>query len=84
MTSVVWLRADEQPPSPCAFVDLNKPWGIGIMSMMAHGSGATFYVTAPYGVEERDAAITDACCWASARGLTVYVSNAAQLNQSRP
>jgi hypothetical protein len=78
MAAVVWLKRGEQPPAGdgWALVDEDRSRGsTGMMDMVVHGSGATFYVTEPHGEAQRAAAIERAKAWVDNNGIaTVYVA----------
>jgi hypothetical protein len=77
MATEVRLQGNEQPPGngSWALVTLDRSRGVpGLVDMVIHGSGATFYVTAPYGEPELAMAIQRAKEWADHNGIAhVYV-----------
>jgi hypothetical protein len=79
MAAVVMLEGTDLPLDvrSWALVRRDRSRGVGVMmdQVIHHGSGATFYVTEPYGEAEQSHAIERAKTWADNHSVpTVYVA----------
>jgi hypothetical protein len=74
MAKEVWLEGGKQPSENDSWVlvERDRSRGMpGLVDMVIHSSGATFYVTAPYGAVEVDTTIQRAKEWADQKGIAV-------------